>query len=142
MPYYENSHHLRYSIPTSIPINSSSTAWSQPDSPPPQPIILSKTLISIDTSYAILKQLFFVRATGDAMQDAGIFNNDLLIVDRSKSPLDQETVVVMTAEGFLVRRYVRKNGVAKLIADPSKAETIELKLIGYHDMGSGDICNS
>ena len=36
---------------------------------------------------------FFVRVSGDSMIDAGIFNNDVLIVDKSLHPGSQSIVV-------------------------------------------------
>jgi len=48
---------------------------------------------------------FFVRMTGDAMEGHGIYNGDILVVDRSLTP-KQESIVVALVDGeFIVRVY-------------------------------------
>lgn len=47
---------------------------------------------------------FFVRVAGDAMAGAGIFDGDLLIVDRMLPPRHNDVVVAVAGEEFLVRR--------------------------------------
>lgn len=49
---------------------------------------------------------FFVRVTGDSMQDAGIFSGDLLIVDRSKNPVNQSIVLAIVNGEFTVKRLL------------------------------------
>ena len=59
---------------------------------------------------------FFVRAHGDSMINAGIHNEDLLIVDRSL-PADGNKIVIAALDGELtVKRLVRKNGKVWLAA--------------------------
>ncbi|MGR2663422.1 LexA family protein [Chromobacterium haemolyticum] len=47
---------------------------------------------------------FFVRVSGDAMAGAGIFDGDLLIVDRLPPPRHNDVVVAVVGDEFLVRR--------------------------------------
>ncbi len=49
---------------------------------------------------------FFVKVTGDSMVGAGIFSDDLLIVDRSEEPSDKK-VVIAVIEGELTVKRIR-----------------------------------
>lgn len=55
-------------------------------------------------------ETFFVRAKGDSMQQAGIFDKDLLIVDRSLTPKDNDIVIAAVAGELTVKRLVVKRG--------------------------------
>lgn len=59
---------------------------------------------------------FFVRASGESMRGAGIFDNDILIVDRSVAPRDGHVVVAVVDGDFTVKRYSFRNGRAALLA--------------------------
>lgn len=53
---------------------------------------------------------FFLRARGDSMQGAGIYDGDLLIVDRSQEA-SHNRVVIAAVEGELtVKRLIRRGG--------------------------------
>ena len=47
---------------------------------------------------------FFVRVDGNSMEGAGIFHNDILIVDRSLSPQSRQIVVAVLNGEFTVKR--------------------------------------
>ncbi|BAY86702.1 SOS mutagenesis and repair, UmuD protein homolog [Calothrix parasitica NIES-267] len=49
---------------------------------------------------------FFMRMTGDAMIDAGIFDNDLLIVDRSIKPQNNSIVIAVLNGELTVRKII------------------------------------
>ncbi|GAB3099569.1 translesion error-prone DNA polymerase V autoproteolytic subunit [Aestuariicella hydrocarbonica] len=51
---------------------------------------------------------YLARASGDSMQGVGIFDRDLLIVDRSLEPL-QNDVVVVAIDGELCCKQLDKN---------------------------------
>jgi DNA polymerase V len=53
---------------------------------------------------------FFVRAKGDSMQGAGIFDNDILIVDRSLTPQNNDVVIAAVAGELTVKRLAVKQG--------------------------------
>lgn len=55
-------------------------------------------------------ETFFVRAKGDSMKQAGIFDKDLLIVDRSLTPKDNDIVIAAVAGELTVKRLVVKRG--------------------------------
>lgn len=55
---------------------------------------------------------FFVRVAGDSMTGAGIFDGDLLIVDRSLDPADGDVVVAVLDGELTVKRLARdRHGV-------------------------------
>lgn len=60
---------------------------------------------------------FFVRVTGDAMVNAGIFDGDTLIVDRSVIPRHGHVVLAVVDNEFLVRRFCRKPDAIRLLAE-------------------------
>ncbi len=63
---------------------------------------------------------FFVRVKGDSMQEAGIFDNDILIVDRSLTPQNNDVVIAAVAGELTVKRLVVKLGKPWLYpANPS-----------------------
>lgn len=52
---------------------------------------------------------FAVRSAGESMTGAGIFPNDIVIVDRSRTPVDQSIVLALVDGEFTIKRY-RKRG--------------------------------
>ena len=51
--------------------------------------------------------VFFVRANGDSMIGAGIFDHDLLIVDRSKKKPNRKVVIASLNGEFTLKRLVQ-----------------------------------
>lgn len=51
---------------------------------------------------------FYVRVSGDSMEGAGIFDNDVLVVDRSVTP-KHGSIVVAAVFGELVVKYIEKH---------------------------------
>jgi DNA polymerase V len=47
---------------------------------------------------------FFMRVSGDAMIGAGIFNGDIVIVDRSVKPVSGKIVIAILNGEMLIRR--------------------------------------
>ena len=52
---------------------------------------------------------FYVRVSGDSMEGAGIFDNDVLVVDRSTEP-KHGSIVVAAVYGELLVKYLEKHG--------------------------------
>ena len=50
---------------------------------------------------------FFMRMSGDAMIDAGIFDNDLLIVDRSIEPQNNSIIIAVLNGELTVKRIIK-----------------------------------
>ena len=69
---------------------------------------------------------FFFRMKGDAMKEAGIFDNDVLIVDRSLKLVDGKIIVAVLNGELMVRRYHKNFSSAFLIPENSRYKTINL----------------
>lgn len=69
---------------------------------------------------------FFFRMKGDAMQEAGIFDGDTLIVDRSVKLVNGRVIVAILNGELLVRRFHKNFSSAFLIAENSRYKNINL----------------
>lgn len=69
---------------------------------------------------------FFLRVSGDSMINAGIFNGDLLVVDRSLSPGDGKIVIAAVNGELTVKRLSKTNAGIFLIAENDRYPPIEL----------------
>ena len=73
---------------------------------------------------------YFLRMKGDAMKDAGIFDNDILVVDRSiKNPGGRVIVAILNGE-LMVRRFHKNFSSAFLIPENDRYKTINLAEFG------------
>ena len=68
---------------------------------------------------------FFVRVSGDSMINVGIFDNDILIVDRSLDP-KRQSIVIVSIDGELV--------IKKLMKDQSKNYYLKSENSNYPDI--------
>ena len=69
---------------------------------------------------------FFFRMKGDAMTGVGIFDNDVLIVDRSIKLADGKVIVAILNGEMLVRRFHKNFSSAFLIPENPRLKTINL----------------
>ena len=53
---------------------------------------------------------FFARASGESMKDAGIFDGDLLVVDRSLTPKSDDIVIAVLHGDLAVKRLKKISG--------------------------------
>lgn len=60
---------------------------------------------------------FFVRVQGESMRDAGIYDGDLLVVDRAQTPADGSIVLAVLDGEFTVKRWRRAAGKWRLHAE-------------------------
>lgn len=74
------------------------------------PINLSEKLIQNPNS------TFLMRASGDSMRGVGIFSGDVLIVDKSRTPLHNDIVVASLNNELVVKR-LRCKGVPQLCSE-------------------------
>jgi len=66
-----------------------------------------------------------VRVRGDSMRDAGIFDGNLLVVDKSLSARHGDIVVAVLDDEFTVKQLYRRGGVVKLLpAHPDFPEIV------------------
>jgi len=69
---------------------------------------------------------FYVRVKGESMRDAGIHPGDLLMIDRSVTPVDRQIVVAMIDGEFTVKRFRKRNGKITLEAENPAFQPIEV----------------
>ena len=83
----------------------------------------------IDLNEQLIKNkpaTYFFRMKGDAMKDAGIFDNDILIVDRSLKLMPGKIIVAILNGELLVRRFHKNFSSAFLIAENTQYKEINL----------------
>ncbi len=70
---------------------------------------------------------FFVRAIGNSMIQAGIFDGDLLVVDRSVTPVHGHIVIAVIDGELTVKRLHQRDGITMLKAENPRYRDILLK---------------
>jgi DNA polymerase V len=70
---------------------------------------------------------FFVRAKGNSMVGAGIFDGNLLVVDKSLIPSSGSIVIAVIDSELTVKRLLKDNGKIILKSENSRFKDIELK---------------
>ena len=84
--------------------------------------------LSLDTLLIHNKDsTFFVRAEGDSMVGAGIFDGDLLVVDRSLTPASGSIVIAVVEGELTVRRLIEREGNVILHPENPSYKEIEFK---------------
>jgi len=69
---------------------------------------------------------FFVRAKGNSMVGAGIFDGDLLVVDKSLNPSSGDIVIAIVDGDLTVKRLIKRGG--KVILKPENPRFKEIEL--------------
>ena len=82
---------------------------------------LNKKLISNESA------TFYARVKGDSMNLAGISDGDLLIIDRSKTPVNGSVVVCLIDGEFTVKRLEKQGNTFFLMPENPKFKPIEIK---------------
>jgi len=83
----------------------------------------------IDLNEQLIKNklaTYFFRMKGDAMKEAGIFDNDVLIVDRSLKLAEGKIILAVLNGELLVRRFHKNFSSAFLIPENSRYKNINL----------------
>ena len=70
---------------------------------------------------------FFMRVSGDSMVDAGIFDKDILIVDRSMNARHGQIVIAAVNGELTVKRLIVKGDKAILAAENKKYKPITIE---------------
>lgn len=69
---------------------------------------------------------FFVRVQGDSMINAGVYNGDLVIVDRSLAPANGQVVVAIIDGEFTLKRFLQNLKGVFLIPENSAYPTLTI----------------
>lgn len=76
--------------------------------------------LTIDLNRELIKHkdsTFFAKVKGNSMKNAGIFDGDLLIIDKSLEPQDGKIAICQIDGDFTVKRIKKENDVVWLIAE-------------------------
>lgn len=73
---------------------------------------------------------YFFRMKGDAMKDVGIYDKDILIVDRSVKNVNGRVVVAVLNGELMVRRFHKNFSSTFLIPENDRYKTINLSEFG------------
>ena len=85
--------------------------------------------LGIDLNKYLIKNpisTFFLRVSGNSMNNAGIYNNDLLIIDRSINPNPGHIVVALLDGEFTLKRLIKEKDNYYLKADKENYPAISL----------------
>lgn len=85
--------------------------------------------LTIDLNRELIKHkdsTFFAKVKGDSMKNAGIFDGDLLIIDRSLEPQDGKIAICQIDGDFTVKRIKKENDVVWLIAENEDYKPIKV----------------
>jgi len=69
---------------------------------------------------------FFMRVNGEAMIGAGIFDGDMVIVDRSIIPTSGKIVIAVLNGDMLIRRFEREFNKIRLVPETKKLAPIDI----------------
>lgn len=69
---------------------------------------------------------FFVKVNGSSMINAGIHDGDMLIIDRSVTPSNNQIVIGVINGEFTVKRISKKNNKILLLPENDNFEPIEI----------------
>ena len=86
--------------------------------------------VSIDLNKHLIKHpsaTFYARAKGDSMKDAGIFDGDLLIVDKSIDPADGKIAICYVNGEFTVKRIKKEKDEVWLIPANTAYQPIKME---------------
>jgi DNA polymerase V len=73
---------------------------------------------------------FFMRVSGDAMVGAGIFNGDVVIVDRSVKAMSGKVVIATLNGEMLIRRLEKTFNKIRLVPETDRLSPIDVDLSG------------
>ena len=69
---------------------------------------------------------FFMKVSGNSMIDAGIYDGDIVIVDKSIKPVNGKIVIAVIDGEMLIRRYQKTLNKLLLIPETPKLATIDV----------------
>ncbi len=85
--------------------------------------------LGIDLNKYLIKNpisTFFLRVSGNSMNNGGIYNNDLLIIDRSINPSPGHVVVALLDGEFTLKRLIKEKNNYYLKSDKENYPAISL----------------
>lgn len=91
--------------------------------------------ITVDTNLFKHKDAFALRITGDSMVDAGILENDIVIIKPEKEPANGSIAVVLIHDEVTVKRFYKEHDKARLVPEnkamlPAILKISEIQILG------------
>ena len=77
---------------------------------------------------------FFTRVSGNSMTEIGIFNNDILVVDKSLNPVNQSIIIVAVNGELVVKRLFRDGKSGTYILKSENPNYSDIKLNSDFDV--------
>ena len=87
------------------------------------------TDLSLDLNEHLIQHpsaTFYVYARGDSMIDSGIYDGDLLIVDRALEPANNSIVIAIVNGEFTVKKIIKNNNKLYLMPNNVNYTSIEI----------------
>ena len=89
----------------------------------------------LPVEYAGNHQLFMLRVKGDSMINAGIFENDLIIVQKQNTAVNGDTVVALLDDSVTVKTFYRESDHIRLqpendYLEPIRVSDREVEIVG------------
>lgn len=69
---------------------------------------------------------FFMRVRGEAMIGAGIFDGDMVIVDRSIKPVNGKVVIAVLNGDMMIRRFEKGFNKIRLVPETNRLAAIDI----------------
>lgn len=69
---------------------------------------------------------FLARVGGNSMQVCGIYENDIVVVDKSQTPKHNDVVIAVLNGEFTMKRFVKKQGKVLLVPENEDYATVEV----------------
>lgn len=69
---------------------------------------------------------FFMKVSSDAMKEAGIYKNDVVIVDRSVKAINGKVIIAVLNGEMLIRRLEKTNNSLRLLTETNKLSPINI----------------
>ena len=79
------------------------------------------------------KEIFMLKVKGDSMIEAGIFNGDQILVEKTNTAENGEIVVALLDDSATVKRFYREDGYYRLQPENASMEPIfvdEVQILG------------
>ncbi len=89
----------------------------------------------LPVEYAPNEQLFMLRVKGDSMIDVGIFEEDLIIVQKQNTAVNGDTVVALLDDSVTVKTFYRESDHIRLqpeneLLEPIRVSDNDIQILG------------
>jgi len=105
-----------------LPLIGSGVDAGLPGFPSPADDFIERTLDLNEQLVTNPIATFFVRASGHSMDGVGIHDGDLLVVDRSITPIHESIVIAVIDGGLTVKRLSKRGAGASLLPEPNNMD--------------------